>query len=128
MEENRQKLNTKILKVYFDAETQEKNIDALILDNDSLVAELGDMWTQHETAIKTLIKVINAKTAKYLVEDATPDELLPLRHELFGAEKILVHLEKFAEEHKRRKKRQVEKTTEEEVENASPPETEEGSL
>lgn len=131
--ENKIELSQNILKVYFKAEKENKNIESNILENEELIKELADMWTQHETAIKTLIKVINAETAKYMIEDALPDELVPLRHELFGAEKVLVKLEKYANESERREKR-AKPTEEESLDNSSPPventpqEGEEGSL
>lgn len=107
-------------KIYFDSEKNGKSIESEILENDELLKELGDMWTQHQGAIETLIKVINANLVKHMVQSALPVEIVGLRHELQGAEKIMLYLKKYAEESKRREK----STTQQDEDNTSPPEEE----
>lgn len=74
-----------------------------ILDNDGLVQELAEIWTGHQNALELLARYMNAATVKYIVEKAEPVEIIGLRHEIVGVEKVVAGLGKIAAEWERRR-------------------------
>src|SRR3990167_1075608 len=102
MSETEKKLVNTDFTLYL--ETEQGNTDDLISGNDDLLRELSDIWTGHENALRLLVRVVNAKVIKKMIETANPVEIVPLRHELSGAENVLFDLFRFHNLYLRRAK------------------------
>lgn len=101
----------------------EKNDDDIITTNDALLKELSEIWTGHENAMRLLIRVTNAPTVRRMVEKAQPVEIVPLRHELVGAENVLRKLYFFHQLYLRRQNKNEDNTPQGETETSPNEET-----
>lgn len=117
------------IDLYRQSEKSSANPEDAILNDPELIKQLAGIWRENEPALRALVVAMNADLVRYMVQKATPVETVGIRHELQGAEKLLIRLAKYSAVYERQEaEEKARKETEEEEPPVSPPVEGEGAL